>query len=166
MMKRQLFFGLLLLTTSFVSAQTGIIRGRVLAKPDMRVLPSASVILSNTTLGTICDSNGYFEFLNLKSGSYRLVISYVGYDPKVLELLVSENKLYTVALAPQATVLPDVVVTGRSAKRQRQSFGDLKIFRDYFIGMSDNSTECTVLNEHVLRFKETAGVLHPLQTVH
>jgi hypothetical protein len=160
-MKVSILSGLLLIWTTLAFAQAPLVlRGRVLAKPDMRVLSSASVFLSNTTLGAVCDQNGFFELTGLKAGNYRLVVSYVGYETQILEVQPSQDKVYVIALTPVATMLPDVVVTDGNIKRQKTSLEDLKTFRDYFIGLSANANGCTILNEPVLRFKDTAGILH------
>ena len=79
-------------------------------------VPFANVRMHGTQRGTACDSSGYFH-LSLPPGSYRLVISALGYEPSVEEVRVSEKTVavLNVSLTPAVIAFPDeIVVYGRN----------------------------------------------------
>lgn len=76
-----------------VSAQSGIIKGRVVDAKNNEPIPFASVIIQGSTIGANSDELGNYVIENLQPGTYNLTASYLGYDDKsVFEILVSNNK--------------------------------------------------------------------------
>ena len=49
-------------------------------------LPGAYVLLKDTYYRTIADNEGRYEFPGIKSGSYVVMISYVGYEPQNIDV--------------------------------------------------------------------------------
>ncbi|RXG18265.1 iron complex outermembrane receptor protein [Leeuwenhoekiella aestuarii] len=54
-------------------------------------LSGATIELSNTTLGTTTDSSGSFTLSNIPAGSHKLIISYVGFINKTVDITASKN---------------------------------------------------------------------------
>ena len=74
------------------TAQSAKIKGSV-TTTNNTPLSGATIELSQTTLGTTTDENGNFILSNIPSGNYRLILSYVGFKTKYVDLSVSENTI-------------------------------------------------------------------------
>ena len=55
---------------------TGIIRD----KSTGEALPSASIYVKGTTIGTSTNTDGYFTFLKVPSDTSTLIVQYIGYE--------------------------------------------------------------------------------------
>ncbi len=72
-----------------ISAQkNGQITGRVFDSATKEYLPGANVMLKGTSYGTATDRSGEFRILNISPGNYELVVSYIGYESKSVELVI------------------------------------------------------------------------------
>jgi len=70
--------------------------------------------------GVVTDSKGNFKFTNLRTGSYRLAISFMGYPTKAIGDVVTtpskpDKNIGTVELAPNKKILNEVIVTGQAS---------------------------------------------------
>ncbi len=77
--------------TSPNEASLGHVTGRVL-DGNRQVLPGASIYIEDLHRSVVSDINGFYMLPDLKPGVYSLKISYVGYQPKVVRLVVPEDK--------------------------------------------------------------------------
>ncbi len=68
----------------------GHVTGRVLDS-DKQVLPGASIYIEDIHTGVISDINGFYTLPDLKPGTYILKVSYVGYQPEQVKLVVPKN---------------------------------------------------------------------------
>ena len=156
-MKQFLIFLLLLATTSIVQAQekTFSILGKVVDSASRLPLSGASVFAQNTTQGTISNSEGKF-FLRLPNGGYDLVISYTGYEKKVLRISHTQDLADTVVvdLVQQDKAMTEVaVVASNEVADGWERFG--KLFADNFIGTTPNAGQTKIQNPEVLKFYYT-----------
>lgn len=78
-MKRNLLIICLMALSSFAIAQTGTIKGRVLDPETNEALIGANAVISGTTQGATTDVDGYFTIENVKAGSVKVNISFIGY---------------------------------------------------------------------------------------
>ena len=73
-----------ILTATLISvsvfAQTGELTGYVKDKKTGDPLPGASILLENTSLGTITNLNGFFRIPNVPTQSYNVQASFVGFQ--------------------------------------------------------------------------------------
>lgn len=69
----------------------GTVRGRVIDNGE-QVLPGASIFIESLKTGVISDVNGFYTFPNLKSGTYVVKVTYVGYSPVEMKITVPEGK--------------------------------------------------------------------------
>ena len=105
------------------NAQSFVIGGVVLGGDDQQPLIGATVSVTNGTkekgrTGCITDENGKFSLrVNRKSS---ISISYLGYETKSIQIL-RPNRNMNISLAPSATNMDEVVVTGIS-RRNKKSF--------------------------------------------
>ena len=74
-------------------------------------LPGATVFIKGSFIGTSTDAQGRFSLdLNFENGPVTLVVSYVGYDTRELEVPKPNNAL-NVALFQSATLLNETIVS-------------------------------------------------------
>jgi len=104
--------------------ETTTVKGTVRSSKTKDLLPGANVILAGTTRGTTADANGAFELGEVPLDS-KLVISYVGYETRVVEIT-KKNQVVNVVLAWQQNSLNSVVVVGYGTTRESRpwSAGD------------------------------------------
>lgn len=113
-------FLLTLLFTTSAIAQGHTIRGRVVASKEGAALRSANVVLvqlpDSVSKGTVTDANGRFALENVRSGSYLLRVSYIGYATVVRELRVGAEDVMVgrIALDEDEIALGEVEVTGKA----------------------------------------------------
>ncbi|MGB5894272.1 MAG: DUF5686 family protein, partial [Ignavibacteriaceae bacterium] len=93
-----------------IYSQTHTIEGFVFDVETSEPLSYANVRIDGTTSGTSANINGRFS-LKLKSGSYRLVFSFIGYKSDTLSIIIPTNEKIKIGLIPQAVILPEVVVS-------------------------------------------------------
>ena len=94
-----------MLITNQVYSQS--VKGRVSDELKEPVI-GASVVIKNTTKGTITDINGDFS-IDAKKGDI-LKITYLGYSPR--EVKVEDNRSLSISLKEDVTGLDEVVVVG------------------------------------------------------
>ncbi|MEM1214682.1 MAG: TonB-dependent receptor, partial [Bacteroidota bacterium] len=116
-MKRSLlFFTLLLLSVSFLAAQTASLSGKVVEEESGEPVLFGSVALfQNGVLegGTETDFDGNYSFSNLDAGTYDIEFSYLGFATQRVEgVVIKSGKALTVdgSLVPEGVMLDQVVV--------------------------------------------------------
>jgi hypothetical protein len=138
-------------------AQTGHLIGQVLDAKTSEPLPFANVFLNDTTVGTVTNVDGEFDFKIKELGNYELVISFVGYETHKVKVAVGENKndLGIIKLVPSEIQLGVVEVSGTRDKGWERS---LKKFKKTFLGEDKFAESCEILNPWVIDFpKEKTG---------
>lgn len=93
------------------------VNGRVLSSSSKLPLPLANVIIKGTNIGTSTDNNGKFIIKGEFKKSDKILISYIGYEPKeiiVEELLSNPNK--NIYLESKLIISQTVLVKGTIAK--------------------------------------------------
>jgi len=103
------------------STEKGFIRGKVIEEVGAMPIPFAvvSIFESGAEQPTVTfqtDENGVFKFSNIKFGTYKLKVSYVGFTPLfVNEIIVSkadfDKNIGTLKLATEQNNLNEVVIT-------------------------------------------------------
>lgn len=110
----------LIAITQVLSGQT-IIRGTIKDENSAEPLITASVIIKGTTEGTVTDFDGSFEIRTDRSLPLTLVISYVGYTEKELEVTSAQSQL-RITLVEDAITIAAVEVKGRRiSEKQKQA---------------------------------------------
>lgn len=109
-------------------AETGSIRGKV-TDAEHQTLPGATIQIEDLHTGVTSDINGVYTLSNLKPGTYRVKVSYVGYEPKVFTVKFDgKTMVQNVELNAGAT-LNEVVVTGafygqrKAMQMQKENMG-------------------------------------------
>lgn len=131
-------------------AQTNI-TGRVINKTDKAALPHASVFLNTATVGTQTDSKGNFTLSNVKTGSYELVVSVVGYNTYHENITINNSPV----------TLPEIELTAKTISLQQVTIKPaddpyrskyLDQFETEFLGKSQLADECKIINPEMLDF--------------
>ncbi len=117
-MKNALLIVVLLLTASFVHAQT--VTGKVTGQKDGEPLPGVSVLQKGTTVGTTTDADGNFT-INVNDNNPVLIFSFIGFASQ--EVPVNGRSNVSVMLTEDVTELNEVVVTALGVPREKKALG-------------------------------------------
>ncbi|OFX73358.1 MAG: ferric aerobactin receptor [Bacteroidetes bacterium GWE2_29_8] len=79
-MKTKYIILLLLLISTFVYSQNGVIRGVIVNKINNEPIPFVNVSLSGSNVFSTTDLEGKYEFANLRPGFYNVTASIIGYN--------------------------------------------------------------------------------------
>jgi hypothetical protein len=111
-------------------------------------LPLVNVFLQGTTRGTSSQIDGKFVLADLPDGEFDLVLSLVGYVRETRHLSFTNGVQLEInaQLKPRQITLSQVEITG-SAGAWKQL---LPIFTREFLGETENSMKCTIVNPTVL----------------
>jgi len=102
------------------TAGTGTIRGRVNDSQQRQPLLGANVMVVGTTNGTTTDLKGDYILRGVAAGRQRIKVSYVGYEPKELEIDVEPGGEHQLEIRVQQTGVEgeEVVVTAQRSGQQ------------------------------------------------
>ena len=105
-----LFKALLFLAITTTYAQntlTGTVKDKTINEP----VAFANVYFPQLEKGTDTDENGLFKIENLPSGTYKLVVSFLGYETLSLSINIPNDKLLTLDLTPSAIEMEEVIIS-------------------------------------------------------
>lgn len=108
-----IFLAFTLLLSQQISAQNGVVKGRVFDEANNEGIPFANVIILGTTVGSTSDLDGNFIITGIEPGFIRLQVSYVGYETTVSrDISVSNAKTAYIdlPLKVSSTKLGEVVI--------------------------------------------------------
>lgn len=108
-------FSIFFLTMTTIQAQS--ISGVVTDENTGTTLPGVNIVLQGTSVGTATDIDGYYE-LDVPSLNETLVISYVGYITKEIEI--AGRVVVNITLSPQTLVGDELVVVGYGTQRRSE----------------------------------------------
>ena len=106
-------------------------------------LESVSIYFDNTTIGTTTDQNGEFTITYNDAIVSGLVLSYLGYETVMISDYRSKS-FQEFRLRPSINELDTVVINEDVGLTRRQK---LRLFRQEFLGASENGRRCKILNE-------------------
>ena len=105
-----IFLGVLLISPmSLLAQKNGTVTGRVIDVDTKNYLPGANVMLEGTTFGAASDRSGIFRISNIPTGTYNLVVSYIGYQDQSVEITIG---------AEGYTLTQDVEIKAAEVKMQ------------------------------------------------
>ncbi len=103
------------------AAATGTLKGRVTDAETSDALPGASVVVRGTSIGSATDLDGNYVIHNVPAGQQTIVVSYVGYVSKTVEVNVVENEETVADFNLTATA-----ITGKTVLVTAQAFGQME----------------------------------------
>lgn len=80
-------------------------------------LIGANISIRSEGKGVSSNQYGFYS-ITLKNGSYQLAASFVGYQPKVWTINLTENKSFNILLVPNANAINNVTVVSRRRDNQ------------------------------------------------
>lgn len=104
-----------LLSIVTMYGQDGSIKGKVTTIGNLPI-QNVNIIVKNTNKGMTTNVLGEYEIKNLKSGSYKLEVSYIGYETQEEAIEISENEVQTIdfIILQSSTELQEVEVIGQN----------------------------------------------------
>ncbi|WP_295343234.1 TonB-dependent receptor [uncultured Prevotella sp.] len=108
--------------------EMGTITGRI-TDADRQVLPGATIMIEELHTGVTSDVNGFYTLANLKPGTYKVKVSYVGYEPKYYTVKLTGNNVERNIQLSESHELKEVVVTGafygqrKALQMQKETMG-------------------------------------------
>ena len=118
-------FGVAVLSQTAL-AQGRKVSGKVTDSGDNSGVPGASVTIKGTTRGVATDGNGKYS-IEVRGANDVLVFSFVGY--KSSEVVVGSQNVIDVAMVSDAASLEELVVTGYSIDKRKESTGAVAIVK-------------------------------------
>lgn len=106
-----------LLAICSVFAQVKQVTGVVIAEEDGEPVTGASIRVEGTQLGTITDTDGKFQLVDLPESARTLVVNYMGMQQKKVTI----KREMKITLSPDQRYLDDVIVVA-FGKQKRESF--------------------------------------------
>ena len=101
------------------SGGSRLLKGRILDN-EHNPLPGAVVILDGKAHSAVADADGFYSFSNLKSGTHRLNISYLGFVPVSQAIVLADTDVtQDIIMSDSSKELNEVVVTGVFSGQQR-----------------------------------------------
>ncbi len=116
-------------SATYAFAQTGTIKGTIIDSQNKEAVIGASVILKGSTppVGTSTDVEGNFEITGVPTGAQTVVVTYVSYKSKEIEITVYPNQavLINTTIEEDVANLAEVKIVG-----QRQTFTDVSVITE------------------------------------
>ena len=137
-MKKLILFLLLWCHVLFSQEITGTVYDIKTKEP----LPGATIYLDGTTIGTTSDFEGYFQLNIQTSENANVIISFIGYETRVLTPQELENDM-SIALTESTNQLNEVDL-GLDVWSREKKMG---IFIREFLGKEHSSTLCKIVNK-------------------
>ena len=109
----KVFFFILLLVLSTMTALAGNIKGTVLDKQTKEPLTGATIQITGTALGVVADIDGNYT-LNVNDGTYTITVRYIGYKDILLNSIkVKAETLLNFEMESDAQALGEVSVVAK-----------------------------------------------------
>ncbi len=87
-------FTIYLIISSILFSQNSTLEGSVADSLNENELIGANVFIVGTSLGAATNDDGSYKIKNVTPGTYKVKVSYIGYETKEIELDLSEPKKY------------------------------------------------------------------------
>lgn len=140
---------LFLFVNFYTTAYNQVIKGTILDKETKNAISSASIYFNGTFVGTSADRNGKFELDVSKNISMPLTISAIGYySVKLTDF--STGGSFVISLTPKIYELEEVIIRDKFFTKKRKA--SLKMFKNEFLGTTDNALKCNIINENDITF--------------
>ena len=146
---RHLFCLSVLLFFFKISEAQNIFSGIVQDELSGLPITNASVYFNNTSIGTITNNAGIFAFNVNTIPNTELIVSSVGYEILAYKISIPADagKRFVFKLTKKAKQLKTVLVLSKKAKSNL-----LDIFKKNFLGLTEEASRCTILNETDIYF--------------
>ncbi|GAA4335321.1 hypothetical protein GCM10023149_43250 [Mucilaginibacter gynuensis] len=145
---RQLPFILLIFVSFNVLAQESYSISGTVIDEKREPMPGVTIFISGSQQITATDKDGRFTFSGMKAGNYSLSVKMLGYSAPSQTVVIHDKSVdISFALEVKSIVLNEVKI-GANKNRERY----YAIFKDQFLGTSDNARNCVILNPEIINF--------------
>lgn len=131
---------ILLISITFIQAQEGTIRGTVKDAQSKEDLVGATVFIEGLNKGAAADINGFFSISKVPAGNYKLKISFVGYQVKLIEnvkVLADQVTEVNTFIEEEGATLNEVKVIGQKLTNTEVSvISEIKAAQQIVSGIS------------------------------
>lgn len=116
---------LLIIQTAILTGQSGRtdanVIGHIVCSGEH--IPFATVIIKNSTIGTMTDETGHYKIINLPEGTHILRVQALGYKPMEKEITIKKNITLEVNfdISEDILGLDEIVITGNRNEKDRSS---------------------------------------------
>lgn len=125
MKKTKIGFAILALSTALFAKAQNQLSGKIVTS-EMKGVSFANISIKNTLINTQSNINGEFEFKSIKTGSYVLQVSCLGYAPSTSTIMLSSNASLNIVLNENSSNLDEVVVnTTRVTNNNGMAYSNL-----------------------------------------
>jgi len=124
------FTTFVLIFSSTLAQNTGTLRGFVTDSLTGEALVYANIVLENTSIGVTTDLNGFFSITSLPPNKlYTAKISYLGYEPKEIEINIEpgKTKQVRIKLITASYQLQTIEKVGERVKENEKNIGLTRI---------------------------------------
>jgi len=139
---------------------TGSLSGVVIDSLQNPLVGASVRLIGPANYQTTTDSKGVFKFPSVQQGTYKVIVTYIGYQILEKQVEINSNDLSFSFVLPQGTSkLDEVLVTGYNTTTQRLSTGSISKVTGAQIEMQPISDPILGLEGHVpgLFITQTAG---------
>ena len=153
---------IILCFTSRAQSLTQVIRGRVLDLDSKIPLVGVTLFIEDLQpiIGTITDNEGFFTFPELPVGRYSIGISYVGYENKILQNILTgagKEVVLNIELEESVEELDEVVVIAR--KNKGEPLNDMATVSARSISVEETRRFAGSFNDPSRQVSSYAGIM-------
>lgn len=149
-MKKYIVFLFSLLISFFCFSQKSLINGLIIAR-DSSLVSYATIYSETLKIGCISDSAGYFILPNTGEPQ-RIVVKYVGYKTKVVNIPVEPKDTVLIIIDPDTIKIKEVVIKPRQRKNMVEYLPNSKI-KGYIMSCSGYTYQCGIYVRNVNNIK-------------
>ncbi len=121
-------------------------------------IPDAHIFISDSSLGTTSDADGYCELSVPAQESQVLIVTHVLYETLIIgpERYLQLVNGDTLQLQSNSVDLSEILLTARRGSQWKRKY---RRFKKALLGEDKAASNCEILNPEVLRFEEENGTL-------
>jgi hypothetical protein len=117
-----------------------IIKGTVLDAKTKGPLPFVSVLLKNTTVGTVTDDNGKY-YIETSVNASTLAFSFVSYETQSKAVAIGKTQVINISLNPSSYALGEVIVKPAKEKYSNKNNPAVELIQKVIDKKSENRIE-------------------------
>ncbi|MGM5471214.1 TonB-dependent receptor [Flavobacteriaceae bacterium LMO-SS05] len=111
---------MMLFAISSTYAQSNL-KGTVTDKATSELITFANIYLPELEKGTTTDENGLFKIENIPSGTYKVIISFIGYETQSISLKIPYPEPLSIVLTPSAIEMEEIIISTPFHKLQSEN---------------------------------------------
>jgi hypothetical protein len=130
---------------------TNKVAGRVMEEKTGRPIADVNVYISETTIGTSTDKDGYYTISKVPSGTHELVASKIGFQSNFKTFTVDKNEEVELTFYLKETVYELEQVKVKDARPDKW-ISKLEFFKSTLLGNSPFTDDCKFENPEIIEF--------------